>query len=103
MSRPINTQRNNFELDLERTNDTTFEEDVVCSKCMGYGSAALKNSFMVYGDKIKNINENENENDTCNYCNGTGKLIKQIKVKFEPFDYKLALKTQILRNPENLI
>lgn len=97
--RPMNTQRNNFELDLERTDSTELEEIVVCSKCMGYGSAGVSNSFMVYGPKIKNMKEH----DTCDYCNGTGKLIKQTKVKFKAFDYKLALKTQILRNPENLI
>ncbi len=97
--RPMNTQKSNFELDLVRTDNTDFEEVVVCSKCMGYGSSDLSNSFMVYGPQIKKMKVK----DTCDYCNGTGKLIKQTKVQFKAFDYKLALKTQILRNPENLI
>ena len=96
---PINTQRNTFDLNIERTDNTDFEEVVVCSKCMGYGSYGLRNSFMVYGPNIKN----PKAVDTCDYCDGTGKLIKTTKVKFKPFDYKLVLKTQILRNPENLI
>ncbi len=99
MNREINTQRSNYELDLERTNDTNLQEVVVCSSCMGYGSSALQGSFMVYGEDVKK----PKANDTCDSCNGTGKLIKHTKVKFKPFDYKLALKTQILRNPENLI
>lgn len=95
----INTIRKNFELDLERTDNTDFEEIVICSKCQGYGSYGSNNGFMVYGPSIDNMNQE----DTCSYCDGTGKLIKQVKVKFKSFDSKLALKTQILRNPENLI
>lgn len=94
---PMNTNRANFELDIERTNSTEFEEVVMCSKCMGYGSARLENSFMIYGM------EDVKEKDVCSACDGTGKVIKQTKVKFKPFDKKLAIKTHIVGNPENLI
>ena len=97
--RKFNTQRSNFDLDIERTDNTDFEEVVICSKCKGQGSYGSDGTFMVYGADIKN----QKAEDTCNYCDGTGKLVKQTKVKFKAFDYKLALKTQILRNPENLI
>jgi len=99
MSKTFNTQVKTFELDLKCTDNANLEEVVICSKCMGYGSYDLVNSFMIYGSKIKSMNLA----DTCSYCNGTDKLMKQTKVKFIPFDYKLSLKTQILRNPENLI
>jgi len=99
MSSSINNNKSIFDLNIERTTSTDLEEVVVCTACLGYGSASLKNSFMVYGDKIKNLKDK----DTCDSCDGTGKLIKHTQVKFKPFDSKLALKTQITRNPENLI
>jgi len=49
---------------MSRPNNTDFEEVVVCSKCMGYGSYGSSNSFMVYGSEIKNMNLA----DTCDYC-----------------------------------
>ena len=90
----INTNHKKFELDLELMENTDFEEIVICSKCKGYGSYSASN-----GTSINNISQE----DTCSHCNGTGKLIKQVTVKFKSFDSKLAIKTQILRNPENLI
>jgi len=94
----MNTNEANFDLDIERTNSTEFEEIVICAKCTGYGSSQLKSSFIVYGNDT-----DLRQDDICTACNGTGKLIKQTKVKFKPFDRKLSIKTHIIGNPEDLI
>jgi len=94
----MNTSRESFQLDLERTTSTELEEVVICSKCNGYGSSQLKGDFIVYGNDT-----DLKQNNICSSCNGTGKLIKQTVVSFVSFDPNLAIKTHIVSNPENFI
>jgi hypothetical protein len=55
--------------------------------------------YAIYDIPIKDVTfEN-----TCDKCEGTGRLVMTTKIKFRPMDAKKSLVTQIIRNPDQVI
>ncbi len=92
--------RDSFNLDVSRGDSAEIEEIISCPLCKGYGSWGTNgNSQLIYGIPTDKLTPE----DTCDKCDGTGRLIITTKVKFRAFDSKKSLSTQIIRNPENVI
>lgn len=93
------SSKENFNLNISRGDSSFIEEIIVCPLCKGTGIWGSHNGYLFYDKPIGDIKPE----DTCDKCDGTGRLVMSSKIKFRPLDIKKSLTVQVTRNPENVI